>query len=144
MYRAARAAKWAGDAGAAAEALVACEAGGGFGPIVAARHASIRAGLAALEGRSTDALALYRQALKGWRTANAKWDEALTGLDMALLLDPAMPEVATEAQAARATFAELRAQPYFERLDAALARSTQPVTKRERAATPIAEAEPAA
>ena len=87
---------------------------------------------------------MYRQALKGWRSANAKWDEALTGLDMAILLDPALPEVAAEAQTARAILVELRAKPFIERLDAALGRGTEPAAKQQRAAEPVAEREPAA
>jgi tetratricopeptide (TPR) repeat protein len=144
FYRAARAALWSRDSAGADRLLAQSEAAGGFGPIVAARHACLRAGLAALEGRSAEAISTYRQALKGWRSANAKWDEALTGLDMAILLDPALPEVAAEAQTARAILVELRAKPYLERLDTALARASAPATKRERAAEPVAEREPAA
>ena len=48
-----------------------------------------------------DALALYRDALAGWRQTNSTWDEAMTGLDMALLLDSSEPEVAATVESTR-------------------------------------------
>ena len=65
-------------------------------PAIEADRRTIRAGIAALEGRRADALALYRDALRAWRDLGLAWDEALCGLDMALLLDPADPDVLAE------------------------------------------------
>ncbi len=61
FYRSARAALWASDLDEARR-LTALEAIGGYGPVIAARHATLRAGIAALEGRSADAIALYQAA----------------------------------------------------------------------------------
>jgi hypothetical protein len=93
---------------------------------------TLRAGLAALEGRAVDALGQYREVLRGWRDLGLAWDEALTGMDMAILLDPSEPEVRTAAESARQILVRLDAKPYLSRLDAAMARSTsaEPSTSR--------------
>jgi hypothetical protein len=57
---------------------------------------------------------------------SASPDEALCGLDMALLLDPADPEVRAAADSARQILVWLEAAPFIARLDAALARSSDP------------------
>jgi len=71
-----------------------------------------------------DGLALYRDALRAWRDLGLAWDEALCGLDMALLLDPADPEVHAAAGTAREILVRLEAAPFIARLDAASARSS--------------------
>jgi hypothetical protein len=66
------------------------------------------------------------------------WDEAMTGMDMATLLDPAEPEVATAITSTRAILERLGARPYLERLEAAAFRAggaSSPV-RRVRAAAP--------
>jgi class 3 adenylate cyclase/tetratricopeptide (TPR) repeat protein len=118
---AARAALWARDGAAARDDLAALDASGIHGPAVEADRRTIRAGLAALEGRTADALPLYREALRAWRDLGLAWDEALCGLDMALLLDPADPEVRAAAAAAREILVRLEAAPFIVRLDAATA-----------------------
>ena len=97
------------------------------GEALALDTASIEAGVAALGGRTTDALALYRDTLRGWRGLKLAWDEALTVVDMATFLGPDEPEVLAAAEWARPTLARLGAQPYLERLDAALAGSASSV-----------------
>ena len=121
-YRAGVAAIWSEDLDASRELASLNESHGGIGPIVSARRASLSAGIAALEGRYAEALALYRDALKNWRATGAVWDEVLTGISMAQLLDPADPDVAAAVSSTRAILERLRARPYLERLDAALAR----------------------
>ncbi len=111
------------DAEGARADLAAYEAIGGHGRAIKADRLSIRAGLAALDGRPAEALALYRDALRAWRDLGLAWDEALTAIDMATLLDPAEPEVRAAAEAARETLTRLRAQPFLERLETALKRS---------------------
>jgi class 3 adenylate cyclase/tetratricopeptide (TPR) repeat protein len=118
---AARAALWVGDGAAARDDLAALDGSGFHGPAVEADRRTIRAGIAALEGRPADALPLYREALRGWRDLGLAWDEALCGLDMATLLDPAEPEVRAAAEAAREILVRLEAAPFIARLDAALA-----------------------
>jgi tetratricopeptide (TPR) repeat protein len=123
-YRAARPGLWDRDVASALADLAALDATGVHGRIVEIRRVTIRAGLAALEGRTADALAMYRDALQGWRDTGLPWDEALTGIDMATLLDPSEPEVRTVAHAAREILVRLGAKPFLQRLDAAVARST--------------------
>ena len=137
---AARAALWVGDAGAARDDLAALDGSGVHGAAVEADRRTIRAGLAALEGRPADVLALHREALRGWRDLGLAWDEALCGLDMASLLDPADPEVRAAADAAREILVRLGAAPFIARLDAALARSSDRAG--HSAAPPMASAAP--
>ena len=81
------------------------------------------AGVAALEGRSSVALTGYRDALVTYRDLGLAWDEALCALDMATLLDPSEPEVRAAAEAAGEILLRLGAQPFLERLDAAMSRT---------------------
>ena len=120
-YRAGRLELWAGDLEEARRLFAEHIEGGGYGPIVEARRQTFEAGLAAAEGRSADALPLYREALKNWRETNSGWDEALTGLDMAMLLDPSDPGVAEVIESTREILERLRAKPYLELLDKAVA-----------------------
>ena len=87
---------------------------------------AIRAGIAALEGRSRDALGLYRELLREWRDLGLVWDEARGAIDMATLLDPSDPEVSAAAEAARVILTSLGATPFLERLDAAMVRRPVP------------------
>jgi hypothetical protein len=101
---------------------VALVATGFRGPAVDARRASIQAGLAALGGRSAEALALYRDAVRGFRDSGLPLDEGLTAIEMATLLDPTLPEVRVVVGSARETLLRLGATPLIEQLDAALQR----------------------
>ncbi len=120
MARGARAALWAGDAAGARDDLAALDASGVHGPASEADRMTIRAGLAALDGHPADALARYRECLRSWRDLGLAWDEALIGIDMATLLDPAHPEVRASAESAREILVRLGAAPFVARLDAAL------------------------
>jgi hypothetical protein len=77
----------------------------------------------ALDGRPADALPIYREALRAWSDLGLAWDEALCELDMALLVDPAEPEVQAAAATAREILVRLEAAPFIARLDAALVRT---------------------
>jgi class 3 adenylate cyclase len=131
---AARAALWAGDLADAIDDLAAIDATGMHGPAIELRRATIRAGIAALEGRTAESIALYRQARDGWRDLGVPWEEALTGIDMATLLDPREAEVQAAATRSREILTSLRAQPFLERLEAALVPADRPA-----AATPVGE-----
>jgi len=126
----ARAALWDRDADAVRMDLAELDASGMHGPALEADRTTIRAGIAALEGRTADARALYREALRAWRELGLLWDEALCGIDMALLLDPADPDVRAAASVSRDILVRLEAAPFLSRLDAAIARSrpAPPVT----------------
>ncbi len=123
ISRAARSALWAGDADGAREDLATLEAAGMHGPAIHADRTTIRAGLAALEGRAEKAAGLYAEAIQAWRDLGLAWDEALAGLDMAQLLDPSAPNVRAAAERSREILVRLGARPFIVRLDAALARS---------------------
>jgi class 3 adenylate cyclase/tetratricopeptide (TPR) repeat protein len=118
----ARAALWQHELEAVRTDLADLDVSGVHGPALEADRTTIRAGIAALEGRATGALALYREALRAWRGLGLAWDEALTAIDMATLLDPAQPEVREAAEIGRGILLRLGARPFIERLDAALSR----------------------
>ena len=122
----ARTALWARDGEGAARALDRHRAVGSHGPAIEATETTISAGLAALSGRSDEARMKYRTALRSWRDLGLPFDEALTALDMATLLDPAEPEVQVAAESAREVLTRLRAQPFLDRLGAAINRSSSP------------------
>ena len=118
---AARAALWSGDGERVAAMLEQLGVEPRRGGAIETDRLSVRAGLAALEGRSAEALAMYRDALRAWRDLGLAWDEALTAIDMATVLDPSEPEVRAAAEAAREILGRLGARPFLERLEAALA-----------------------
>ena len=121
---AARAALWAGDVEGARAALDGLEATMFRGVALGHDKSAIRAGILALEGRPAEAMALYRETLRGWQGLKLAWDEALTVIDMVAFLGPEEAEVRAAADGARQTLARLGAQPYLERLEAALAGSS--------------------
>ncbi len=116
---AARAALWAGDS-AAAEAILEDLVASGFrGEAVDLDLATLRAGIAAREGRPAESAAAYREALRGWRQMGLAFDEALAALDMALLLDPPDADLRALMDSGRETLRRLGARPLLDRLDAA-------------------------
>jgi class 3 adenylate cyclase/tetratricopeptide (TPR) repeat protein len=119
---AARASLWSGDVQAARNAIADLEGMKRRGRGVALERLTIGAGIAALEGRTGDAMALYRDALRGWDDLGLPWDRALCVIDMATLLDPSAPEVVAAAAQARPFLEGIGARPFLERLDAALER----------------------
>jgi class 3 adenylate cyclase/tetratricopeptide (TPR) repeat protein len=121
LYRAARAELWAGNLDGARSLRERHLATGGYERVPEASRQALAAGIAAAEGRTFDAMALYREALRNWRASRSVWDEALTGIDMAMLLDPADPEVAAVITSTRAILERLHARPYLERLASAVA-----------------------
>jgi tetratricopeptide (TPR) repeat protein len=101
-------------------------AGEGPGGIVDDDLATLRAGIAALEGRVGEALGLYRSALTGYRDAGCRFDVALVILDMAVLIGAGEPAVRAVIPEGRAILEELGALSLVARLDAAEAASSQP------------------
>jgi class 3 adenylate cyclase/tetratricopeptide (TPR) repeat protein len=125
-YRVAtRAAIWANDVALARDALADLERLAQHGRAVHLTSLTFAAGIAALEGRTGDALATYRDALRGWEELELPWDQALAGVDMAMTLGPDEPAVLTAAATARTILERLGANAILARLDGALAeRST--------------------
>jgi class 3 adenylate cyclase/tetratricopeptide (TPR) repeat protein len=141
FFYAAICALWERDGERAAAALAALDATGVHGRVVDMNRRTIRAGLAALEGRPGEALSSFREALAGWRDLGSPWREALTGITMATLLEPTAPEVRAAAEAAREILVRLEAAPFIARLDAAMARSPDrtggPAAPQEVSVTPL-------
>jgi tetratricopeptide (TPR) repeat protein len=138
---AARAALWADDVEEARRLLERLVAVPQQGMALETDRTALRAGIAALEGRTAEALGLYREALRSWRDLGLAWDEALTAIDMAKLLDPSEPEVRAAGDSAGEILTRLGARPYLARLEAALARSVaQPTAARTQAGTEAATA----
>ncbi|MEK6190687.1 MAG: adenylate/guanylate cyclase domain-containing protein [Chloroflexota bacterium] len=117
-YQAARAGLWDRDLDAARSDLRALDGTGVHGGVVEIRRATIRAGLAALEGRPREAAAAYREAIRDFEDQHLAFDAALTALDMTAFVGISEPEVGPIAAAARAFFARVGARPFVERLDA--------------------------
>jgi class 3 adenylate cyclase/tetratricopeptide (TPR) repeat protein len=88
----------------------------------AAARMAMEGGLAALEGRRSEARTLYLEALRVYRELNLSWLVALTCLDAVIAdaLEPAERQRA--ADEARAIFERLGARPYLAQLDAVLER----------------------
>ena len=119
---AARAALWANDAPGATGLVEQMDRSVIRGQATELDRVALRAGIAALEGRRTDAIAGYREAMRGWRGLGLAFDEAMATLDMAILLAPTereMAEAPVTIETARETFTRLGARPFLARLDEA-------------------------
>ena len=135
---AARAAIWAGDIEAARRIRDALDDAALRGTAIDHDRLAARAGVAALEGRTSEAVGLYRDALKGFKAQGLAFDTALVALDAAVVLAPAdraTPDLAAAIEAARATFASLGARPFAGRLEEALAAEATPTVGRRDSAT---------
>ena len=91
LFLAGRVAVWRRDTAALRRLIDRHEGCGVHGQAISAERVTMRAGLAALEGRTTDAHMGYREALDRWRDLGLEWDEAMTGLEMATVLDRPSP-----------------------------------------------------
>jgi tetratricopeptide (TPR) repeat protein len=119
-----RGASWMRDAQAAREALSRLESVPIHGPQMDASRAAMRAGVAALEGRADEAIALFREALRLWNELGLEWEYALTALDMVLLVGVTDHEGRAAIEAARATFSRLDAKPFLSRMEEASTAAT--------------------
>ena len=80
----------------------------------------MRAALAAVTGSADEAGARFGECLLTAQRLGLRWDQALLGLDGALLLGPDHPALRAALPVSRRIFEELRAQPFVERLDAVM------------------------
>ena len=97
--------------------LAAFDAAGMHSPLFEADRLTMQAGVAALHGRTREAVTLYRSAIDAWRDLGTAWDEALCELQMVRTLDPEQPEVATAAESARVILTRLGARTWLRFLD---------------------------
>jgi class 3 adenylate cyclase len=119
-----RAALWAGRLEEARTLATRVDVSIVRGRAIAVDRITLHAGVAALEGRRSDAVAGYREAVRGWQQIGLAFDEALAGLDLAILLAPTereMPEAPAVTESTRAILTRLGARPLLARLEAALA-----------------------
>jgi class 3 adenylate cyclase/predicted ATPase len=112
------------DLDAAREDLAAMRALAFHAPAFDAQLREIEAAVAALEGRTGDALAAFGDAIGRWEALGMVIESSTAGLVMASLLDPRDQRVRSSAEAARATFVRIGERPMVAWLDDVLARST--------------------
>jgi hypothetical protein len=115
-----RAAIWTRDVDAARLEVAEFERTVGRGRAARVSRVTFQAGIAALEGRTSEAVAMYRDAIRGWQELGLPWDEALAGIDMAFTLGPGEPAVKAAATTTRTILEGLGAQAMLARLDGAL------------------------
>jgi hypothetical protein len=120
LPRAGKAAILAGDATGAREALDSLTLNGTRGRVIDIERETIEAGIAALEGRTDDAVARYRAALSTWGEMRLPWDQAWAAWAAVASLGTDVPEARAWGAAARSILAQLGAAPLVERLDVAL------------------------
>ncbi|HJP88202.1 MAG TPA: adenylate/guanylate cyclase domain-containing protein [Candidatus Limnocylindrales bacterium] len=120
---AARAALWAGDAGAASRLLATDRESGFWGSALEIDRSRTAAGIAALEGRTGAALPAFLEAIRAYEALGLPFEAAAAAVDMAVTLPDAASSAAAAAAiaTARETLTRLGAQPFLDRLDAASA-----------------------
>jgi tetratricopeptide (TPR) repeat protein len=139
LMLAGRAAITAGEFGAAQAALDRLDRVGAHGGLLEADRRTILAALAASEGRRSEAIAEFREALRRWRDMRMDFEIARCGLEFVTQL-PDEPEAREAAEEARRIFETLRARPYLARVNAALGK---PAAGRGRRSASAPAGEPA-
>jgi tetratricopeptide (TPR) repeat protein len=120
---AAHVAAWTREDAALANAAEGLREAGRHGPPRDALELLIQADRAALAGSTRDAIVLYGRAIEILHELGLRLQEALTGIDVASLLDPSELEVQQAVQNSRVILSELGAIPLLERLSRAVAGS---------------------
>ena len=120
---AARASLWLRDAAGMREALG--ERDGSAGRATDLRFGVVRAGLAALEGRTDDARATYLAAEAGFRDLGIRFELGLAALEHAVFL-AGDPSAGAAAEEARAVFEDLGATTLLARLPAGVTSTAVP------------------
>ena len=136
---AARASTWAADLDDARRFRDALDGAAIHGPAFELDRAVAGAGVAALEGRTADAVAAYRDAVRGYNALGLVFDAALAAIDIVMVVpaaDRASGELAAAVEVAAATFERLGAKPFTARLDAALAAESAPRPDRAKVPAP--------
>jgi hypothetical protein len=125
LPRAAHAAILARDAATANLALEQLDATGAHGRAIDVTRTAIGAGLAALDGRTADAVAGYRTAVAGWQDLGLPWDVAMTSLEFVRLVGAQDPDARAAAESAREILERLRAVRILAMLDDAVGESAR-------------------
>jgi hypothetical protein len=120
---AARAALTMRDPGRARAALEGLEATGVRGPALAMQREAMEAGLAALEGRRTEAVTGFRDTSRRLKEVGMVMEVALNGLLAVNILGPDDSDARDFGEEAREIFVRLRARPFIEQLEHALVRA---------------------
>ncbi|MGH2466709.1 MAG: adenylate/guanylate cyclase domain-containing protein [Candidatus Limnocylindrales bacterium] len=136
LQLAARAAVLGQDLEAARRDLADLDAIGIHGTAIEAVRTTIRAGIAGLEGRRGESLALYRSANASWRDLDLPWDAARTALEMITVLGPGEVDAQAAGAEARQTFTTLGARPFLAQLEALLGAGPAPAPSTSAAAEP--------
>jgi hypothetical protein len=92
----------------------------GRSPLVTALAREAEAAIAAMDGRTAEAVAAFRDAARRQEDLGNHLARALCQLTMVTLLGPGVPEALDAAEDARALFTDLRAKPFLRFLDRAL------------------------
>ena len=121
-----RGALWDRDAESARATLATYEASASHGQWPDADTMLMRAGLAALEGRSADAAALYREAIRRFRDLGMAFELARCLVDATAALGLRDPDGRAAADEARAILGQLGAQAYLDRMDDLLGSAPAP------------------
>ena len=108
-----------GDVNGARVAIAELDELGIHTPRHEAERLAIRAGIAALEGHAADGVRLYVESLQAFRDLGLPFAVAEVTIEMATVLDPATPDVATAIETARTILTRLRARAYLDQLEAA-------------------------
>jgi class 3 adenylate cyclase/tetratricopeptide (TPR) repeat protein len=135
------AAIWHGDGLTLRALLERLREGSTHGPVADALTANVEAGIAGLDGRAADAVVLFQRAAAGWRELGLPFPEALVGIDMATVLDMALPEVSEAVERSRRILSDLGAKPFLARLDTAAGAAPSAPVDGSTEPTPVAETE---
>ncbi len=141
LPRAAEAALLGRDAAVARSALDRMIATGAHGRAIDVDRTAIRAGLAALDGSTQEAVAGFRAAIAGWRDLGLPWDEAMTSILFVRLVGSGSAEARVAADAARTILEGLGARRVLEILDASLEEAGEGAARQASAAVAPAGAE---
>jgi class 3 adenylate cyclase/tetratricopeptide (TPR) repeat protein len=96
----------------------------------------LQAGVAGLEGRTTEAVREARAVLGEYERLGLPWRQALGGLVLASVVGVGDSYVLEMAATSREIFSRLGAQPFLEYLEAAVAQTVEPVGRRARRDVP--------
>ena len=112
-----RAAVWSGNASRAAAAISAFDALSIHGAAVEATRHGMRSGMAALEGRTQDAVDHAVEALERWWNLGARFEYALAVIDASVAGGASQPWLGPHAATARGILEELGARALIDRWD---------------------------